>query len=269
MRPGLTCAAAAVLLLLGCTRAAVPAAEPTADPVLEARSALGEPMVELAEAVIALADGLEQARFDVGRGEDMRRAAGAVAKRRDAVAEAQQAAATAAAQAPVQEAADIVAEAAAATKAALPAADAELRYLRQITEVDAALFDVAAAWDEPGSQSEIRERLLDVAADVVALRGPARRLDPSPRDCTAMRRNRLDWITTVRTRTLALQEQANSFGGSTFDKLRTSYRALPFAVEPRTADRTDRTCWLEESEVVATAGDVRGAVEELRQALSR
>lgn len=261
--------ASALVALLGCTPTAAPAPEDTANDVLEARDALGEPMLTLAESVLALSSGLDQARFDVARGDEMQRAVKALAERRDAVAQAQQRAATAAAQAPVEGAAAIVAEAADTAALILPEVDRELRYLRAITEIDRALFEAAETWDEPGSQSEIRERLLDVARDVEKLRTRVKGLRPSPADCTAAKRNRLDWLKTVRTRTLALQEQANSAGGSTFDELRKSYRALPFAVEPRTADRADRQCWLDESPVPAAADEMRAAVDELRTALSR
>lgn len=260
----------ALVALLGCTPTAAPAPQDTSnDAVLEARDALGEPMLKLAESVLALSSGLDQARFDVARGDDMQRAVKALAERRDAAAQAKQRATTAAEEAPVEEAAAILAEAADTAEEILPDVDAELRYLRAITDIDRALFEVAATWDEPGSQSEIRERLLDVAKGVEKLRPRVKRLRPSPARCTAAKRNRLDWLKTVRTRTLALQEQANSAGGSTFDELRKSYRALPFAVEPRTADRADRQCWLDASAVPAAADDMRAAVDELRTALSR
>lgn len=260
----------ALVTLLGCTPTATPApADTSDDAVLDAREALGEPMLKLAESVLAVAGGLDQARFDVTRGDDMQAAVKALAQRRDAVARAQQRAATAAEQAPVADAAAIVAAAADQAEDVLPEVDAELRYLRALVAVDRALFDAAATWDEPGSQSEIRERLLDLAEEVERLRPRVRRLRPSPARCTAAKRNRLDWLQTVRTRTLALQEQANSAGGSTFDELRKSYRALPFAVEPRTADRVDRQCWLDASAAPAAADDMRAAVDELRTTLSR
>lgn len=265
-----TRAAVLLVVLLGCTPAAPPAPQDTSnDAVLEARDALGEPMLQLAEAVLAVANGLEQTRFEVPRGDDMQAAVKALASRRDDVVKAQRRAAAAAEEAPVEDAGAIVEAAAADADKVLPAIDAELEYLRALAGIDVALFDVAATWDEPGSQSEIRERLLAVAADVEKLRPQVRRLRPQPRACMAAKRNRSEWIATVRTRTLALQEQANSIGGSTFDELRTSYRALPFAVEPRTADRADRRCWLDSSNVPAAADDMRAAVDELRTTLSR
>lgn len=263
-------AALALVFLLGCsTPAAPPAQDPDDDGVLQSREALGDPMVDLAEAVIALSKGLDQARFEVGRGADMKAAVRALEARRDAADNARAVASDAAASVPLPSAGDIVATAAEQTETLLPAVDDELAYLRQVAGLDQALFDVAATWDEPGSQTEIRERLLDLAADVNGLRPQVRKLRPVPQACGAMEANRREWIATLRKRTLALQEQANSAGGSTFDELRKSYRALPFAVEPRTADRADRECWLKESQAPATADRLRASVEALRAELSR
>jgi hypothetical protein len=260
-----------LIVLIGCTPGAPPAEEASgaADPVLESREVLGDPMLALAEATIALSDGLDEARFKAARGQAMQTAVEALAQRREAVAAAQRQAAAAAEDAPVADAAGIVAEASAAAADMLPVADEELRFLQRIGALDTTLVDAAATWDEPGSQSEIRERLLRLADRVGGLRRRARRVAPKPRACTAMVENRLEWIGTVRSRTLELQAQANSAGGSTFDDLRESYRALPFAVEPRTADRADRSCWLQRSKVVATAAVMRTAVDELRESLSR
>jgi hypothetical protein len=130
-----------------------------------------------------------------------------------------------------------------------------------------ALFDAAATWDEPGSQSEIRARLERLAGQVGRLRRQARRLENAPDACDGLQRNRAAWITTVRQRTLELQANANSAAGSEFDRLRKSYRPLPFAVEPRTADRADRQCWLDESAVARAEQAVRTAVDELQAAL--
>lgn len=267
-RPAAAAILVAVLLLSACTSAKQLPAEATEDPVLEARDELGPPMVALAESVISLSKGLDQARFDVERGDGMRRAVKALAARRKTAAKALEEAASTAGATSAQDAGAIVEGAVADARKALGAADAELRYLKAVSGVDTDLFAAAASWDQPGSQSEIRERLLALAKKVAAIRPQVRRLQPDPAGCAAMKRNRLDWVTTVRTRTLALQAQANSAGGSTFDKLRRSYRALPFAVEPRTADRADRSCWSENSEVNAAADAMRAAVDDLRESLS-
>lgn len=266
----LTAAALLILLLTGCTPASEPAAPaPTGpgDDVLAARSALGEPMVQLAEAVIVLAEDLADARFETARGTAMRGALHEVTGGIEAVRAAAAAAGDAARQAPVQEAAAIVRDAADDATAAADAAEEEVAYLRRVSRVDARLLDVAALWDEPGSQSEIRARLDAAAGDAARLRRRVRDLEPAPQSCRVMKRNRIEWAATVKARTRRLQSQANSAGGGEFDQLRAAYRRVPLGVEPRTADQRERPCWRDASVVWATSDEVRAAVEALEGAL--
>ena len=263
--------AAAVLgvLLVSCTPAAEPAPEPPgANPVLESRELLGEPMVELAEAAISLSEKLDSARHEVVRGDAMRSALREVETSIGATRDAAAAAADAAEDAPVAAAAAIVKEAATQAGAAADAARREVRFLKRAQAVDARLLDAAAQWDRPGSQSEIRARLAAVADDVAAVRRRARRLKPVPALCSQMKRNRIQWSSTVRQRTQRLEEQANSAGGSTFDELRDAFRRLPLGVEPRTADQDGRKCWERRSAVATAAGDLRAAVGALEASLS-
>ena len=254
----------------GCTSGTedpAPAESDTAAAVLQSRSALGEPMVALAEAVIVLADDLDAARYEAGRGPGMRAALEDIGARVDAVRDAADAADDAAADAAIEAAGGIVSDAATRARAAADAADEEVVFLRAVARIDRRLLDLADLWDEPGSQSEIRSRLDAAAGRVARLRRQARALDPVPDGCKVMKRNRVTWAATVRTRTLRLQDQANSAGGGEFDDLRAAYRRLPFGVEPRTADQQERPCWRASSPVWTATDELRAAVDALEAAL--
>ena len=257
-------------VLASCTPGGEPQAPETtsADTILESREILGDPMLELAERMLAVSEGMDAARHRLPRGtemlqglEDLR---DQVDELRAAVREAEQAAAAA----PVEQAAAIVQEAATTAAGAARAATAEIAFLEKAGAIDESLLAAASEWDRPGSQSEIRSRLDALAQQVHALRRRATALRPVPRGCAVLRRNRQRWVATVYSRTLQLQAQANSAGGSEFDRLRTRFRALPLAEEPRVADRADRICWRDRSPVAKAAPAMRAAVEDLRDSLS-
>lgn len=247
--------------------------EPSATPldssseVLAARGILGDPMIALAESVIALSDGLDAVRHEVERGAAMRRALVAVRADIPKVQAAAEAAGKAAEQAPVPEAAAVVERAVRAVEDVPAAAQREAAYLKGIAAVDEDLLDAAATWDTPGSQTEIRLRLAELAGEVLRIRPRVNKLRPVP-DCPVMQRNRLAWVKVVHERTVKLEGQANSASGSTFDKLRTAYRRLPLGEEPRTADRTgDQLCWQKQSTVAGAAETMRAAIDQLQTTL--
>jgi hypothetical protein len=259
---------AVALLLGGCTRLPDdPAPSGPSEDVLRSRELLGQPMVDLATAVIGLGDLVDAARHKAPRGDEMREQVRAIAKAMDDVDSAADLAERSATDAPVSAAAAIVTRAADDARTAAEGAAVEKRFLSDVAAIDIALLDAAAVWDEPGSQSEIRLRLEELAADVAKQKKRIKALDPQPRACTAMKANRLEWLGTVRSRTLKLQQYADGSGGSTYDDLRSAYRRLPFGVEPRTADAADRECWRTKSEVAQGVASVHGAVDELEAAL--
>lgn len=268
--PGRTATVTILLLtLVACTGQDTPAEQPTAaDAVVQSREALGEPMLALAEAVVDVEEGIDDARHRVQRGEEMLELLDELEGEIDAIADAAEAARQAAAGAEVADAAAVVDQAAVDASDAVPPMREELGFLRDAASIDLALLDAAAAWDRPGSQSEIRARLAEVAREVGRARTRARQLEPIPSSCRAMKQNRRQWSRIVRRRTLNLQSQAHSGGGVQFDRLRAAYRPLPMAEEPRSADRQDRTCWEEHSRVVAAAEQMRTAVDRLRETLS-
>lgn len=254
--------------LAACSGPGQPQSEATSNPVLASRAALGDPMLALAESVIAVSDGLDKARHGVPRGQEAAAVVDDLPQRIEEMVAAVDAAGAAAERAPVPAAADIVAAAAEVAGEVVEPAERELAYLQEVTRIDTALSDAAAEWDRPGSQSEVRERLDALAGEVGALQPQVRSLRPVPAQCTVMKANRLAWTRTVVQRTRALQAQANSAGGTAYDELRSTYRSLPFAVEPRTADRADRSCWQRHSEVADAAERMREAVDALRAELS-
>jgi hypothetical protein len=266
----LVAAAILALLLIACTAGedpAPPVATATSDGVLESRAILGEPMVQLAESVIVLADELAAARYEAARGATMQQHLRALDGSIAGALDAAEAAAAAADEAPTPQAAQIVRDAAGQAVAAAAATEAEIAFLLPVSRVDIGLLGVTELWDRPGSQSEIRGRLDTAATDAAKLRRRARGLEPVPGRCRAIKRNRVGWAATVRTRTQRLQSQANSAGGGEFDDLRTAYRRLPLGVEPRTADQQERRCWRASSGVWGAADELRGAVEALEAAL--
>ena len=259
---------AVALLLAGCTKPP-PDDVPTgpSEDVLESRELLGQPMVDLATAVIALSDLVDATRHKAPRGTQMRDQVRAIAKAVKKVDAAADTAERSAADAPVSDAAQIVESAAKAARAAAKGAAAEEDFLADVAAIDIALLGAATVWDEPGSQSEIRLRLDELAKDVEKQRKPIRALQPRPPACTAMKANRVEWLRTVRSRTLKLAQYADGSGGSTYDDLRSAYRRLPFGVEPRTADATDLQCWRSKSAVAKGAEAARKAVDDLEAAL--
>lgn len=260
-------------LLAACTSGGTPTTPSTpqtssTQAVLESRELLGDPMLQLAKRMLGVSQGIDAARHRLPRGKEMLRGVDAVEAQLAGLQTAIEDAEEAAAEAPVEAAARIVEEAAKSAAAAARAAAGELQFLRAAGQIDAALLAAADEWDRPGSQSEIRARLDALAGEVKRQRAKAAALRPAPRECSAMKGNRREWIATVLSRTVRLEGQANSAGGTEYDRLRASYRALPLAVEPRTADRVDRDCWLEHSPVATAAPAMRSAVDRLRESLS-
>ncbi|MBA2730496.1 MAG: hypothetical protein H0U48_07070 [Euzebyaceae bacterium] len=139
--------------------------------VVQARDALGEPVVALAEAVLRVADDLDTIRHSTPRGREMRRALDAVPPDVDDLRRAADAVRASADEAPDSETAALVLQAADAGEEAARVARAELRFLREVAEVDSELAAATATWDKAGSQSERRARLAEVAAQATSAGG--------------------------------------------------------------------------------------------------
>ena len=258
------------LLLLAiaaaCTRLPTGNPAPSAD-VVTARRVLGEPLVALVQSVVTLSQDLDALRHEVERGRPMRQGAKVVREDIRAVRTAGRAALDATRKSPVAEAATVVSESVTDALAAASAAQAELSYLRALERIDSALLAIVAAWDEPGSQSEQRERL-DAELETVRLqRGALKAVRPQPAGCRVMVANRRRWISVVSDRTRVLLESADSAGGERYDELRDAYRRTPFAEDPEAADAKDRACWKKRSDVPTTSADLRARVEQLQKVL--
>lgn len=270
-RAGITAGALALAVAVGCSPAPAPPPETTGEDraaeVLAARKALGEPTVALVEAVLRVADDLARVRHRVPRGAELEQALAAVPADVRRLERAARRARRAARQAERPDAAALVTAAAADAAAAAAAARTELAFLRRLSEVDRRLAAAVATWDEPGSQSERRERLAEVSASLGALRGAIRELRPAPAACTALRDNRARWAAVVQRRTERLAEHADSAGGAAYDELRDAYRRQPFGEDLRASDAAERDCWAAESEVAVAADSLSAAVDGLRDLL--
>jgi hypothetical protein len=250
----------------GGSEAASPAV-PAAD-IAEARTTLGDPLVALTEAALVLADDMEAARFELARGRPVLEGLATVRDDIETVEERAEAAQRAAVDAPVRDAARIVANAASTALEAAASGGRETGYVRRLALVDVALLEAAARWDEPGSQSEQRQRLSDLAAEVEALPQSMHGMAPQPQACRVSVVNRLRWIDVVAERSRRLAELATGGGGEQYDQLRTAFRIQPLAEDPLAADAAERQCWLSNSPVPASTMSLRSAVDELSRLLA-
>jgi hypothetical protein len=253
--------------------------------VRAARAALGPPAVALAEAVIGLRDLLDRARHEVERGapmaaeleavpgqvtavraaaDDAEAALGeVVASARPAGADAEDAGA-----APVGAALDAVTAAVAEARSAADAAEDEHAALLALAELDRRLEAAAAAWEEPGSQSERRVTLGALADDLDAIAGEAAALPVAPAACPALPEQRERWAELLAEHSRRLQERATSGGGAEYDELRRAFGRDPFGEDRRAADAADRDCWRAASPVAEAAQRAPENVEALEDALN-
>lgn len=264
---------AATLLLLVTLGSACSSGPPaqggaaTAPQVAESRELLGDPLVALAQAGLGLAEDLDVLRHEVERGARMNRDLRVLNADVRQVRTAARTALDAARQAPVADAGAVLSQGVTDALAAASAAQAELAYLQALSRIDAALLAEAGRWDEPGSQSELRERLDAQIGRVRALRARLRKVKPQPGSCTAMVANRRRWIGVVLDRATELRDSADSAGGARYDELRDAYRRAPLAEDPVTADAKDRACWVKRSDVWVTGQDLRSRVDQLQGVL--
>jgi hypothetical protein len=169
---------------------------------------------------------------------------------------------------PMAEAADVVATAAEAARSAAAGLEQEAAALAGAAAHDAALDAAVERWAEPGSQSQRRAALEELAGELDVARTQAQGLQPVPEACPGVVERRVRWTEVLAQRTRRLGETATSAGGGTFDELLASYRRDPYA-EPRVrADAQDRGCWREHSEVAQAGVEVRELVERLEALLN-
>lgn len=267
---------AALVLTTACSGAAEPAgagAEDAPDPaaVRRARDTLGQPMVALADTLLAAAAAVDQARHTAPRGAPVQQAAAALeqplAAVRDAAIAADTAARPLAGQDRVGRAAAVVVDTAAVAVRAADEGSVQAAVLTRLAGFDVALDAAVAEWDAPGSQAERRTALAEQAEAVAALTAQAAAEPPVPEPCPALRDARVRWAGVVAERTETLAGLATSGQGGAYDEQRTAFAADPYGGDRLAADAADRPCWAEHSILATAAAGITAQVETLESLL--
>lgn len=266
------------LLLAGCAGAEPPEAavteaepEPDMEAVRAAREALGQPMVALADALLTATAAVDQARHEAPRGDEAVAAAAGLGEPLDALRQAA-VAADASARAlegedRIDRAADLVVTLAAAGVRAADAGAAQAAALRRLGEFDARMDDAVRSWETPGSQSERRAALGQLAVELEALAGQTAAEQPVPAGCPELRDARERWARLLAERSRALQEVARGATGEVYDARLAEFTAEPYGEDRLAADAATRPCWAEQSELARTAASVTTEVQALEALL--
>jgi len=265
-------------LLAACSGSAGGAAGPavtesTDEQIVAARTALGEPMVALAEALLAASAALDQARHALPRGEPVRAAARDVTVDLDALREAALAADRAGrplqGEGRVARAAEIVTGAAEVAVRAADEAVAHAAALERLAMFDVRMDAAVAEWDAPGSQADRRQILGEQAMAMDALGTEVAAEAPIPEQCPAQRDSRGRWAGVVAERSRALATLATGQSGERYDELRRSFADAPFGEDRQAVDAADRSCWAEHSTLAMAAAGIREQVETLESILQQ
>ncbi|MFP5310460.1 MAG: hypothetical protein ACLGIR_12900 [Actinomycetes bacterium] len=266
-------AGVAVVLGAGCTAGAEPSADPTQrlEEVRAARDVVAEvvpPVRAAADVVVAavrplrdgslatvperlealerldavLADGVPVVPADLvaGEGPDVEAARAALSRLRDAVDDLRR------------------------------AADAEASALRELQTADAALADLVASWDRPGSRSQLLDQLAESEGGARAL---AEELDAEADvlDCLATFDRRATAADVVAERTAELADEVRARDGLGFDELRDGWRPDPFdtAGAPLGAVPTEEVgCWEDSAPLLRASSAIDEALDALEGALT-
>lgn len=259
--------------------AATPAAPGTVEPsaaggdaaVDAARAALGEPVVTLADAVLAAAAEVDAARHETPRGAAAGDGAAALPGRLEVLRTAALAADDAARDLPAEgrvgRAAGLVSEVSAVALRAADDGAAQAAALERLSAFDVRMDQAVAAWDAPGSQSRRREALAELAQQLDALAAEAAAEQPVPDGCPGPRDARVRWATLLAERSRALGALATGATGDRYDAERAAFGATPFGEDRLAVDAADRPCWEERSVLAAAAAGIRGEVETLEALL--
>lgn len=239
--------------------------------MVAARTRLANPMVALADALLASSDALDQARHALPRGEEVRAAAldltvdlGAL---RAAALSADAAARPLEGEGRVGRAAEIVTDAAEVGVRAADEALAHAAALERLASLDVRMDGAVAEWDAPGSQAERRAVLGEQATAMDTLRAEAEVEPAVPEQCPAQRDSRVRWAGVVAGRSRELAALATGQSGEAYDQLRLSFRGAPFGEDRQALDAADRGCWAENSTLAQAAAGIREQVETLESLL--
>jgi hypothetical protein len=240
-----------ISLLAGCSRT-----DPAA--VETARSTLRRPAVALGETLVRIQRTMDEIRHKVPRGQEMKDALAAVpgelATLRSSAAQLDSLAGNLDARTSVvDKAVQAVHDLTALARTVAAAAESEANVYGRLADLDIAMDEIVAGWDEGGTQRERRVALGASAKQAATLATKAAALPPTPAVCPTLRDNRVRWGRLVSERSAKLAGLATSTGGIAYDKFRGQYRPQPYGVADRIVpDAADRPCWGAHS-VVATA----------------
>jgi hypothetical protein len=239
--------------------------------IAAARTALGEPMVALADALLASSTTLDEARHALPRGEAVRAAARDLTVGLDALREVALAADRAGreleGEGRIARAADVVTDAAEVAVRAADEAVAHAAALERLATFDVRMDAAVAEWNAPGSQGDRRAVLGEQANAMDALRAEAAAEPPVPEPCPAQRDSRVRWAGVVAERSRSLAALATGQSGEDYDALRRSFGDAPFEEDRQALDAADRGCWAEHSTLTAAAAGIRNQVETLESLL--
>lgn len=231
--------------------------------IREARAAVADPAAELVAAARATTASVARLREQPPPAPAARTAAtaavadGPLARLEAAAAEARRVAISSPSAVAQAWGEAVNAGAAVATTAA-----ADLAVIVAAAEADAALADLVAAWDEPGSYSQQLTRLADVAAAAASLSQLlGARADVA--ECLSTFDRRSAAAARIEERTRDLRRLVAERQGGAFDQQRDSYRAAPLGGDAPLVeqDAAEFRCW-------RTRAPLAGASTRLEEALA-
>lgn len=261
------------------TACAQPASSDAADPqpestnsLLAAQTALPDPTISLAEALVQTQRRLDEIRHEVPRGEPTKIALASftaqIGELRGRAALADTVVNKLDEDDPlVRQAARVVRDLLKLAETVAVAAEREATAYTRLTDLDLAMDRIVAGWDGPGSQNQRRADLAALAAEADDLAAEADDQTPAPEACSALRDHRVRWAQLLAERSTMLAQTATSTGGAAYDELRDRFRPQPYGQDRLTADAADRACWSEHSPVAPATTQARAAIEQLRDLL--
>lgn len=231
--------------------------------VLAARETVEGHLVDVAGAIVAMPDRLDELRHAVDRGSAQAALHEAVARQAatlDDDAEALLADAATLTGDRVAEAGRLAGELAELGHEAAAAAQQDLAELAPLIAFDAVLEQRVQEWDIRGSRSQQVERFQQLVVDTESLVGEARRLEVGR--CPGLRTNRIRWAELIAFRTAELRDAALDRAGNRFDQLRDTYARGPYGEDRAVADAESTVCW-ERGEPASTLVDLAERAETL------
>lgn len=246
---------------------ASPSAGPAGHP--EVRALLGDPAIRVVELTLDLARRVDFVRYEVPRGprqsEELARVEDLAVELNEAIASLWEGIRAVDPQlsAIVSAATQLITEAERIEREVLT----DVSALRPFVDFDIEMGNVVAVWSQRGSRPEFAARMTDLVGEAATLVEQARRLDPYPAGCVALRVNRIRWGQVVLRRTEELRDSAISGQGTLYDELRDRFGRAPVGEDPVAADSEARTCWARSTTLFGVPEVMTAHLQELDQAL--